>query len=71
MYRDRFSAFGFATHVVDGHSIAALESALNEANKQTDKPTVIICKTLKGKGFVEKIEGKMDWHGKDLGALQE
>lgn len=68
VYEGRFKSFGFHTIVVDGHSIRELVAALEEAHKQTDLPTAIICKTEKGKGFGEKIEGKLNWHGKDLGA---
>ena len=68
VYADRFKAFGFHTIVIDGHSIKELVGALEEARKQTDHPTAVICKTEKGKGFGEKIEGKLNWHGKDLGA---
>ena len=41
---------------------------MQAAKKETNKPTAILCRTEKGKGFGEKIEGKLDWHGKDLGA---
>ena len=68
VYADKFKAFGFNTIVIDGHSIRDLVAGLEEAHKQTTKPTALICKTEKGKGFGEKIEGKLNWHGKDLGA---
>jgi transketolase len=68
VYAERFKAFGFHTIVVDGHSIRELVSALEEARKQTDLPTAVICRTEKGKNLGEKIEGKLNWHGKDLGA---
>jgi transketolase len=67
VYEQRFRAFGFHVIVVDGHSIQQLVAALEEGRQQTDKPTALICKTLKGKGFVEKVEGHLNWHGKDLG----
>lgn len=68
VYADRFKAFGFHIIVIDGHSIKEIVGALEEAKKQTKLPTAVICKTEKGKGFGEKIEGKLNWHGKDLGA---
>jgi transketolase len=40
---------------------------LNSARKEVVKPTVIICKTFKGKNLGEIIQDKLDWHGKDLG----
>lgn len=67
VYNDRFKAFGFNTIVIDGHSIAELVDALKKAKAEGNKPTAVICKTEKGKGFGEKIEGKLNWHGKDLG----
>ena len=44
----RFSAFGFSSIVVDGHDIAALINAFDIAASTKDKPTALICKTLKG-----------------------
>lgn len=68
VYEARFKAFGFHTIVVDGHNIKELVDGLQQGLQQTEKPTALICKTLKGKGFVEKVEGHLNWHGKDLGA---
>lgn len=67
VYEARFKAFGFNTIVVDGHSIAEIVAGLVNAHSQTEKPTALVCRTLKGKGFVEKVEGHLNWHGKDLG----
>jgi transketolase len=58
-------AFGCYPIVVDGHDVAAIDRAFGEALSNTDKPTVIIAKTIKGKGFSE-IENKDGWHGKAL-----
>ena len=41
---------------------------MKNAKSENEKPTAVICKTEKGKGFGEKIEGQLNWHGKDLGA---
>lgn len=41
---------------------------MKKAKKEDKRPTAILCKTFKGKNFGEKIEDKLDWHGKDLGA---
>ena len=68
VYSERFKAFGFNTIVVDGHSIGELVDGLKKAKAEGDKPTALICRTEKGKGFGDKIEGKLNWHGKDLGA---
>ena len=66
VYEERFRAFGFNTIVVDGHSIKEIVEALENGYSQ-DKPTALVCKTIKGKNFVTKVEGQLNWHGKDLG----
>lgn len=68
LYEGRFKSFGFNTIVIDGHSIKEIIGALQKARTETEKPTAVICKTIKGKGYIEKIEGQQNWHGKDLGA---
>ncbi len=64
-YERRWSAFGWHTVVVDGHDIPALLDALQQARRTHDRPTMILAKTLKGKG-VKLFEGKEGWHGKAL-----
>ena len=64
-YRRRVEAFGGYPIVIDGHDLAAIDRAFGEALSNTEKPTVIIAKTIKGKGFSE-IENKDGWHGKAL-----
>jgi transketolase len=50
--------------VIDGHDLAAIDGALAEAeNTEGDRPTVIVAKTIKGRGFSE-VENKEGWHGK-------
>jgi transketolase len=63
----KFTGFGWAPQVVDGHSVRELIFAIDKARKETSRPTAIICKTFKGHNFGESIENKLDWHGKDLG----
>ena len=65
VYRRRVEAFGGFPIVIDGHDVGAIDRAYGEALSNTDKPTVIIAKTIKGKGFSE-IENKDGWHGKAL-----
>jgi len=63
----RFEAYSW--HVirnVDGHSSQAVDKAVQEAKAVTDKPTLIICKTIIGKGSPNK-EGTHDVHGAALG----
>jgi transketolase len=66
-YARRFGAFGAHTMVIDGHDLAAIDAALSTAQSHAsgDRPTVIIAKTIKGKGFSE-VEDSPDWHGKPL-----
>ena len=58
----KFEAFGWHTIVIDGHNFEEIEAALNEARTVKGKPTVIICKTAKGKG-VSYMENNYKWHG--------
>jgi transketolase len=63
----RFEAYGW--HVipnVDGHNPVAIDAAVEQAKKNTDKPTLICCKTVIGKGSPNK-EGTHDVHGAALG----
>ena len=49
--------FGWNALVVDGHEVQALLSAYNEARTSTGRPTVILARTLKGKGVQVDVEG--------------
>jgi transketolase len=62
-YRARWSGFGWNALPVEGHDIAALLNAFDQAAQMKGRPTVILARTLKGKG-VSFVEDKMDWHGK-------
>jgi len=64
-YKSRWAGFGWNAIVVDGHSHAALVKAFSDAAKTKGRPTVLLAKTLKGKG-ISFAENKMDWHGKAL-----
>ncbi|MCB1021433.1 MAG: transketolase, partial [Acidobacteria bacterium] len=65
VYKARFEAFGWQALVVDGHDVTALLDAYSKITD--DKPTVVLARTLKGKGipFAEDKEG---WHGKAIPA---
>jgi len=65
VYRRRVEAFGCTAIVIDGHDVGAIDRAYGEALSNGDKPTVIIARTIKGKGFSE-IENRDGWHGKAL-----
>jgi len=58
----KFEAFGWHVIKIDGHDIEAIIKAVDEANQVKEKPTVIIAKTIKGKG-VSFMEDKAAWHG--------
>ena len=62
---EKFAAFGCDVDWVDGHSFDALESAFQRfhANIGKGKPTVILMRTVKGKG-VSYMENQAGWHGK-------
>ncbi len=61
----RWTAFGWNAVVVDGHDIGALLEAFERARQVADRPTMILARTIKGKG-VSFIEGLNGWHGRPL-----
>jgi transketolase len=66
----RFEAYGWNVIAgVDGHDAVALEAAIQKAKQSADKPTLICCKTIIGKGSPNK-EGTHDVHGAALGAAE-
>ncbi|HLH63095.1 MAG TPA: transketolase [Ktedonobacteraceae bacterium] len=69
-YEARAKAFGWNAIVIDGHNYDEINNAYAQAVQATDAPTVIIAKTVKGKGvsFLENVNG---WHGKALNKDQE
>ncbi|HJU03728.1 MAG TPA: transketolase [Nitrospiraceae bacterium] len=64
-YRSRWAGFGWHAIVIDGHDMSAILSAFDEAAFTKGTPTVILARTLKGKG-ISFIEDRPDWHGKAL-----
>ena len=63
-YERRVEAFGARALVIDGHDLSAIDGAFAEAEDMSgDRPTVILAKTIKGRGFSE-VENKEGWHGK-------
>ena len=59
----KFEAFGWAVFEIDGHDFDQIEDAVKKAKQVKGKPSVIIAKTVKGKG-VSFMENVADWHGK-------
>ena len=58
----KFEAFGWNVLVIDGHDIAAILDSIEKAKACKDKPTAVVCKTIKGKG-VSFMENQAAWHG--------
>jgi transketolase len=63
-YAKRVEAFGCRAIPIDGHDLGEIDKALDDA-AAADRPTVILARTRKGRGFseVEDVEG---WHGRAL-----
>lgn len=59
----KFKNFGFHVITVDGHNISSLIDAFDTAKQTKGVPTVIVAKTVKGKG-VSFMENQAGWHGK-------
>ena len=64
-YAKRAEAFGWHAIEIDGHDVEAIDQAYAEAIATKDRPTVIVAKTVKGKG-VKAVENEEGWHGKAL-----
>jgi transketolase len=62
-YSDRLRAFGWHAIEIDGHDVDEIHAAYEEAERTTGRPTAVVARTLKGKGY-SKIEDKEGWHGK-------
>ena len=60
---EKFKSFGWHTIDIDGHSFDEIINAIDEAKDTKGKPTVIIARTIKGKG-VSFMENQAGWHGK-------
>jgi transketolase len=64
-FEARWRAFGWHVVSIDGHDLGQVLAAFDEARRTSGRPTMILARTLKGKG-VSFIEGKDGWHGKPL-----
>ena len=65
----KFAAFGWNVIMADAHDFASLEAAFQAARAQIDKPSVIIAKSVKGRG-VSYMENQASWHGKAPNAAE-
>lgn len=59
---DKFRAFGWNVLEIDGHDFNKILDSIDIAYDSQDKPTMIVCKTIKGKG-VSFMENQVAWHG--------
>lgn len=67
-YPDKWRAFGWNVIETDGHDMAQLVAAIDALPpSDSDRPTVVICETVKGKG-VDFMERNLAWHAGSLGA---
>ena len=64
-YTRRFDAFGWHTIEIDGHDVDAIDAAYREAEGTRGRPTAIVARTIKGKGY-SKVENENGWHGKPI-----
>jgi len=62
-YREKWEAFGWKVIEIDGNNLKEISEAYVQAEKIKSKPTVIIARTIKGKG-VSYMENRVEWHGK-------
>lgn len=71
-YAERAKAFGWRTIIINGHDYDQIQNAYTQAEQFVGKgaPTIIIARTVKGKGvsFLENVDG---WHGKALNREQQ
>ncbi len=65
VYQRRFEAFGWWVEQVDGHDIDSLTAALDRQAAVTDRPAILLARTVKGKG-VPDLEGAEGKHGKPV-----
>lgn len=66
---DKWRAFGWHVITIDGHCMREILGAFEEAGKVSEKPSVVIARTIKGKG-VSFMENKVQWHGTAPNAKQ-
>ena len=69
VYRRKFESAGWATEIIDGHDVAAILAALDNAKRIEGQPQAILARTIKGHGF-SAVAGKENWHGRPLSKEQ-
>lgn len=61
----KWEAFGWNVIHCDGHNVMEIAAAARKAKEEEERPSIIICNTVKGKG-ISFMEGKSAWHGKAI-----
>jgi transketolase len=71
-FSGRLEACGWHAIEIDGHDVEQIDAAYREAASTSGRPTAIVAKTIKGKGY-SKVENQGGWHGKAVAeeAVQE
>ncbi|MDD5251829.1 MAG: transketolase [Patescibacteria group bacterium] len=67
---DKYRAFNWNVLEIDGHDFDAIFAAIETAQSTADRPTVVVCRTVPGKG-VSFMENDYRWHGQAPNAEQE
>lgn len=66
---EKFAAFGWNIIKIDGHNLDEISQAIDKAKEEKERPTMIVAKTVKGKG-VSFMENNAGWHGQAPTAAQ-
>jgi transketolase len=66
-YTRRLEAHGWHAIEIDGHDVEAIDHAYREAAATSGRPTAIVARTIKGKGY-SAVENQNGWHGKAISA---
>jgi transketolase len=69
-YAGRLRANGWHTIEIDGHDVEAIDAAYREAEATTGRPTAVVARTIKGKGY-SKVQDQGGWHGKAITDAEE
>jgi transketolase len=64
-YTNRLRANGWHAIEIDGHDVEAIDAAYREAEATSGRPTAVVARTIKGKGY-SKVEDQGGWHGKAI-----
>ena len=59
--KEKWQSFGWNTIEIDGHDFGQIKGAIKQAKEMKGKPSIILCKTIKGKGL-PYMEGDNSWH---------